>query len=42
VGAYALSFLFARTEDYRLLFIIGAVGMLGALGLGEASCRARG
>jgi predicted MFS family arabinose efflux permease len=41
VGAYPLSFLFARTEDYRLLFIIGVAGMLAALGLGEASCRAR-
>lgn len=41
IGAYALSFLFARTEDYRLLFLIGAAGMLTALGLGEASARVR-
>ncbi len=38
-GAYALSFLFARTEDYRLLFIIGGAAMGLSLIVGEFSRR---
>ncbi len=41
-GAYGLSFLFARTEDYRLLFIIGAAAMGFALVAGEVSRRREG
>ena len=36
-GAYGLSFLFGRTEDYRMLFLIGAATMGIAFFAGEAS-----
>ena len=36
VGAYALSYLFAITGRYDVLFAICALAMLGALGCGEA------
>ncbi len=40
VGAYALSYLFAHTGRYDLLFAIGTIAMLAALVCGEAGHRA--
>ena len=37
IGAYGLSYLFARDGDYRLLFLIGAGTMAAALVAGEGS-----
>jgi hypothetical protein len=40
IGAYGMSYLFAATANYHLLFALGAVAIVGALALDFAAARA--